>query len=480
MGPDGVLNVMSAEETKTYFHLFVSAVYFTPILGALLSDIWLGKFKTIVIFSIINCLGLFALVVDDTRLGLSTGLILIAIGSGFIKPCVSANVGDQFGKSNKHLLEKVYGWFYFSINFGAFFSYMLIPELLDKYGARVAFSVPAASMLLATIAFWMGRKKFVHVPAAGIGFIKETFSGEGIKAIGKLSIIYAFLAMFWALFDQGDSSWIIQADKMNRHWLGHEWLPPQIMAANPLMIMILIPIFSYAIYPAINKVFRLTPLRKISIGLFVAALAFVIPAWIETQISEVRYNDVPIGDIVLYGTSTNDLRIDFDSDAANGAAVGALLKAIQFNNSSEDPNTTSRTARITLYDGSGSSDDNDVTITVANSNDVPVISNVNVDNRNYNGGYLLIHRQANFTDNDTLSIDTNSDGDADITTGIGSRDKPSIGWLVLACLIITSAEVMVSITCLEFSYTQAPKKMKSLIMAMAPVSLQVPAISGSL
>jgi POT family proton-dependent oligopeptide transporter len=339
MGPGGVLNVMSDEETKFYFHLFVSAVYFTPILGALISDIWLGKFKTIVIFSIINCLGLLALVIDDTRIGLFTGLTLIAIGSGAIKPCVSANVGDQFGKTNKHLLAKVYGWFYFSINFGAFFSYMLIPELLDKYGARVAFSVPAASMLLATIAFWMGRKRFVHAPPGGIGFIKETFSGEGIKAIGKLSIIYAFTAMFWALFDQMDSSWILQANDMNRNWLGHEWLPPQIMAANPLMIMILIPIFSYAIYPAINKIFRLTPLRKISIGLFVAALTYVVSAWIETR--------------------------------------------------------------------------------------------------------------------------------------IGAGEKPSIGWLVLACLIITSAEVMVSITCLEFSYTQAPKKMKSFIMAVFLLSISL-------
>ena len=339
MGPDGVLNVMSPEEAKTYFHLFVSAVYFMPILGALLSDIWLGKYRTILIFAMINCLGLLVLVIDDTRMGLSTGLILIAIGSGAIKPCVSANVGDQFGKTNKHLLEKVYSWFYFAINLGAFFSYMLIPVLLDKYNPRVAFGTPAAFMLLATIAFWMGRKRFVHIPAAGIGFIKETFSGEGIRAIAKLCIIYIFIAMFWALFDQMDSSWILQANNMDLNWLGHQWLPPQIMAANPLMIMVLIPIFSFIIYPAFNKLFRVTPLRKISIGLFVAAAAFVVSAWIETR--------------------------------------------------------------------------------------------------------------------------------------IGAGQTPSVGWLILACLILTSAEVMVSITCIEFSYTQAPQKMKSFIMAVFLLSISL-------
>jgi POT family proton-dependent oligopeptide transporter len=50
MGPDGALNVMSAEESLTYFHLFVSAVYFTPLVGALLCDVWLGKYRTILAF----------------------------------------------------------------------------------------------------------------------------------------------------------------------------------------------------------------------------------------------------------------------------------------------------------------------------------------------------------------------------------------------------------------------------------------------
>ena len=53
---------------------------------------------------------------------LLAGLILICLGAGGIKPCVSANVGDQFGESNKHLLSKMFGWFYFSINAGSFIS----------------------------------------------------------------------------------------------------------------------------------------------------------------------------------------------------------------------------------------------------------------------------------------------------------------------------------------------------------------------
>ena len=276
---------MSAGDAKVWYHLFNSAVYFTPLLGAIIADAFLGKYKTIISLSIVYCLGHLALALDETRLGLTVGLTLIAIGAGGIKPCVSAHVGDQFGKTNGHLLSKIFAWFYFSINFGAFLSQIMTPVLLDRYGPHVAFGVPGGLMLLATIVFWMGRHKFVHIPAGGMGFIKETFSQEGLKIIGRLCLIYIFVAMFWALFDQSSSAWVLQADKMDRNLLGIEWLPSQIGAINPVMIMVFIPIFTWLVYPAINRFFPLTPLRKISIGFFIAVPSFLIPAWIEAQIN---------------------------------------------------------------------------------------------------------------------------------------------------------------------------------------------------
>ena len=118
-----------------------SAVYFTPLLGAIVADAFFGKYKTIVSLSVVYCLGHLALALDETRLGLAVGLTLIAIGAGGIKPCVSAHVGDQFGKSNGHLLTKIFGWFYFSINLGAFASQIMTPILLDRFGPHI-FGVP--------------------------------------------------------------------------------------------------------------------------------------------------------------------------------------------------------------------------------------------------------------------------------------------------------------------------------------------------
>lgn len=336
---DGTLAVMGQEQAKTWFHLFNSAVYFLPFVGALIADIWLAKYRTVIYFSLAYCIGFIAITVDQTRLGLGAGLVLMALGSGIIKPCVSANVGDQFGKTNKHLISKVYAWFYFSINLGATVSMFLCPYLLHRYSPMVGFGIPAVLMIIATATYWLGRKRFVHIPAAGLGFVKESFSGQGLRVIGRLSIIFVFVAMFFSLFYQSQSAWVLQAEKMNLRWLGFTWLPEQPQAINPFLIMVMIPLFSYVVYPAINKVFPLTALRKVGIGLFVTALSFVVPIWIETQIV--------------------------------------------------------------------------------------------------------------------------------------AGEKPSVGWQFVAYVALTAAEIMVSITCLEFSYTQAPKKMKSFIQALFLLSISL-------
>lgn len=337
LGAGGLLDPMKPDEAKGYFHAFVASVYFFPMLGAIISDGLLGKYRTIISLSIVYTLGCIALAADQTRTGLFAGLLLIAIGSGGIKPCVSAHVGDQFGTKNSHLLAKAFGWFYFSINFGSSFSTWFVPLWLEKYGAKVAFGIPAILMGAATFVFWLGRNRFIHIPPGGMGFVRETFSWQGIKSIASLFVIYLFVAVFWSLWDQSSGAWVLQAEKMDLNFLGYQLQAAQVQTANPVLILLFIPLFSYVIYPAIDKVFPLTALRKIGIGLWVTSLSFVVSALIEANIQA--------------------------------------------------------------------------------------------------GG------------------------------------KPSVWWQILAFVILSAGEIMVSITCLEFSYTQAPKKMKSLIMAIFFLSI---------
>ncbi|MEX2578674.1 MAG: POT family MFS transporter [Verrucomicrobiales bacterium] len=279
---------MGDAEATERFHHFVSLVYLTPLLGAFLADVFFGKYRVIVVLSIVYCMGHAALAImgmaGEETMWLGMGLWLIALGSGGIKPCVSAHVGDQFGSRNRHLIPRIFNWFYWSINLGAFLSTLLTPWLLEWYGPHLAFGVPGVLMALATIVFWMGRWKFVHIPPKGVGFFRELLSGTGLKAILKLSAIYVFVAVFWALFDQSGSSWVLQAENMDRNWLGIEWLPSQIQALNPILILTFIPLFAYVVYPLVDRVFTLTPLRKISIGLFLMVVSFLLVSIAQERI----------------------------------------------------------------------------------------------------------------------------------------------------------------------------------------------------
>jgi len=105
-------------------------------------------------------------------------------------------------------------------------------------------------MFIATFCFWLGRREFIHVPAAGKAFIKEVFSPTGMKSIMQMSVIFSFVMIFWSLFDQTASTWVFQSQDMNRKVFGFEVLPSQI----------------------------------IGIGLFITATAFAVSALIQEWI----------------------------------------------------------------------------------------------------------------------------------------------------------------------------------------------------
>lgn len=392
----------AADMATSTVHLFKTGVYALPMIGAIIADRFLSKYTTIIWLSLVYCLGHLVLsLTEGSIIGLTCGLTLIAVGSGGIKPCVSAHVGDQFGRSNWGYLEKVYQIFYFMINFGSFFAVWFIPLLQIWFGWSVAFAVPGILMFIATIVFYMGRKDFVHVPAkpggklgmldamssimlfltfgslfftasqpiwmvvcvsiscmiSGLllfsyrqklkkddGFLavsfymaREWFSdlvarkpvlvtasgrGSGMKEIGKISnqasrefgeeavegfkavlrimSVFIMVSIFWALFDQHASSWIRQAEMMNRtvnfpFWGTLELLPSQIPSLNPVMVMMLIPFWAYAVVPLLNKVgIIMTPLRKMSLGMGLASFSFVAVALLQAKIDNSAPGSVDI------------------------------------------------------------------------------------------------------------------------------------------------------------------------------------------
>ena len=280
------LQAISEAKSNEQTHMFVSLAYFTPIIGAIMADWFFGKYKVILYVSVIYCIGHLFLAKFDTDLTwFGYGLTLIAIGAGGIKSCVSANVGDQFDKTNEHLMSKVYGWFYFSINAGSVLSNIMIPILYDKYGASVAFGVPGILMALATLIFWLGRNKYIKVPPSGINFDLNKMK-EGLTAAGRVLVVFMFIPLFWALWDQNLSEWVLQAKHLDLNlWGDTSILAGQVQVANPIFLVSFLPIFTYLIYPFFEKIgVTPTPLRKIGIGLFLTGASFVIIAQVQDVI----------------------------------------------------------------------------------------------------------------------------------------------------------------------------------------------------
>ena len=149
------------------FHTFVMGVYFFPLLGGWVADRWLGKYPTILWFSLIysagqGCLAAF----PDDRHGFYAGLGLIAFGSGGIKPLVASFMGDQFDGRTKHLAKLVFDAFYWIINVGSFLASLTMPWFLRELGPRIAFGIPGALMLISTVVLFLGRRRYVMVAPA--------------------------------------------------------------------------------------------------------------------------------------------------------------------------------------------------------------------------------------------------------------------------------------------------------------------------
>ncbi|XP_067459736.1 solute carrier family 15 member 1 [Thunnus thynnus] len=333
------------------YHTFVALCYLTPILGAIVADSWLGKFKTIVYLSIVYAIGQVAMAVsaihditDSDRDGTPdnitlhvvlsmVGLFLIALGTGGIKPCVAAFGGDQFNDDQESQRRTFFSVFYLCINGGSLLSTIITPILRAQqcgiYSQQncypLAFGVPAALMLVALVVFIVGSGMYYKAEPQGnimmdvckcIGFaIKNRFRHRSdqypkrqhwmdwaeekydklliaqIKMVLKVLFLYIPLPMFWTLFDQKGSRWTLQATNLDGNFGLLVIQPDQMQTVNPILILTLVPIMDSLIYPLIKKCgLNFTPLKRMTVGMLLAATAFVCAAVVQIQID----NTLPV------------------------------------------------------------------------------------------------------------------------------------------------------------------------------------------
>jgi len=340
---DPSLSTVANARSSNLVHLFFSLVYFLPVLGGIIADWFWGKYKTILYLSIVYCIGHLLLALFLTNIsGFTIGLVCIALGAGGIKPCVTANVGDQFDDSNRHLISKAFGTFYFCINIGAFLSQLCIPYISSKFGYAWAFGIPGILMGIATIIFVSGRKKFVRKPPTGVkkeNFLAINFyalahlkdkkrgesvldiaknkyssdSVEGVKAVWRILVFFSVVPIFYTLYYQNTSEWILQAQKTNLQFLGIDWIAEQVQSSNGILILVFIPFFTFILFPFLErKGINVSPLNKFGAGFVVTIFCFIIIYWLQVQIDKglhpsvgwqfLAYVLLTIAEVLIYQT----------------------------------------------------------------------------------------------------------------------------------------------------------------------------------
>nr|XP_033802595.1 solute carrier family 15 member 2 isoform X2 [Geotrypetes seraphini] len=562
--------------STTVYHAFSGLCYFTPIFGAVIADSWLGKFRTIIYLSVVYVLGHLIKSIGaippvgdlTTHVALSmTGLFLIAFGTGGIKPCVSAFGGDQFEAEHAHERSKFFSIFYLAINLGSLISTFATPALRgdvkcfegDCYA--LAFGVPAVLMVVALVVFISGSSLYKKYPSKGnilgnvckcIGFALENRwkhrSGQypkrehwldwasekypnkliqEVKMVTRVLFLYIPLPMFWALFDQQGSRWTLQALRMNADFGGFSIKADQMQTLNPFLILLFIPVFDLGIYPLVKLCkFNFKPIRRMTVGMILAALAFAMAAILEVKLDESNMSE-PVAkesllqvlnlasepvevqikdsrsfsqaslkhqdpDYLKLPVKTENENFNFNmkyqgiySSCSHALSDRQAYSLIFYQNDTEPAcklvkDSTQKplkglAALRFINAGSEAAD-----ITLGNADFGSIAGNYGVsayhtlERGYYNHGKCRIGNNEfsldlgllDFGGSYTVILKQDSRGKIIIQK---SEDIPAnsihIAWQIPQYVLISAGEIMFSVTGLEFSYSQAPPSMKSVLQA---------------
>uniref|UniRef100_A0A8K9V3T7 Solute carrier family 15 member 2 n=1 Tax=Oncorhynchus mykiss TaxID=8022 RepID=A0A8K9V3T7_ONCMY len=557
------------------YHAFSSLCYFTPVLGALIADSWLGKFKTIIYLSVVYVLGHIVKSVGAIpSVGDSTihivlsmvGLILIAFGTGGIKPCVAAFGGDQFDEEHTNERRKFFSIFYMSINGGSVLSTLITPMLrgdVQCFGGdcyALAFGVPAILMVIALVVFISGSGMYKKSPPEGnilldvckcMGLaIKNRWKSSKydpkkkhwldwaedkyprrliheIKMVLRVLVLYIPLPMFWALFDQQGSRWTLQATRMNMAF-GSTFVlkPDQMQMLNALLILVFVPIFDMVVYPLIGLCrINLTPLKKMAVGMIFAALAFGSATLVEVNVTKTVVEPAPQGQCLLqvYNLAVSDVKLNIPGSNLFSQPIKSYEDPPAYQHIQLGGHNKTITMAVTqneiLYQCVQTFTEQKAYTLVLHSNGSEIVCQLATDNIhksekmeaylrfintrseavNITVGAVDFYVPADYGISPHNSVERKEYTNDKCTSGsqnflitLGLLDfgasytvilkgdpgeiilqkmedvkanNVHIAWQIPQYVLITAGEVMFSITGLEFSYSQAPANMKSVLQA---------------
>mmetsp|Transcript_33936 Transcript_33936/g.96157 ORF Transcript_33936/g.96157 Transcript_33936/m.96157 type:complete len:662 (-) Transcript_33936:13-1998(-) len=363
---------LTTSESALQVMLFSGTAYLTPLLGAYLADSLWGRYKTILVFSAIYCLGMVCMAAQAAIPALTPdpgeesstfqlvmlyiALYIIALGTGGIKPNVAAFGADQFDDHNPadvRSKKSFFMWFYFTVNCGSLLGTTVVVYVQESVSWSIGYAIPAMALFIAICCFLSGSPLYKHVQPAGSPFVRiyqvvvsailnqgsdeaseaeqggfseplihgvsepcaqvarglvhtdslrwldkaaepvaldsgrKKFSPkqvEEVKLVLRMLPVFLTTVIYSTVYAQFLTFFILQGDKMNRTFMGHQVPAASLTLFDTLSIIALVPAYEHLLMPCLRRLRRQpTMLQRIGWGMLVSMLAMLMAAWVECK-----------------------------------------------------------------------------------------------------------------------------------------------------------------------------------------------------
>ena len=369
---------IESESTDFYVNIFTALVYLTPLIGGYVADAYLGRYRTILLFIIIYAIGACTLSYstfvheynnNESSTIFVTSLLIVALGSGGIKPNVSTLGADQLENAHvaQSIIDRYFNYFYMSINVGAIISYTIIAYICQNVSFTIGFAIPAISIIVGTLVFYSGRQAYVHIQPSGsmisllIGILYYSYTlrnnaspnnhvpidahetdnidsssntattqhthftdvcrashggpytdsqVQDVQYLFRLMPFISLFILYWGIYSQMNTTFFNQGCLMNLNVAGIQFPIAALNLFDAGIIIIFVPLFDFYLYPFITNTLhiKLTTLRKIGAGFIVVSLAMACAAVVEISRLHKANNNEYIGASVCFkGMDTDSI-----------------------------------------------------------------------------------------------------------------------------------------------------------------------------
>ncbi|HUK33715.1 MAG TPA: peptide MFS transporter [Vicinamibacterales bacterium] len=229
----------SVAKVGQIYGAYTAGVYLMPVVGGLLADRLFGFGRAVIIGGVLMMFGHLLLGVEALPF-FYAGLVLLACGSGLLKPNVSTLVGNLY-RDRPELRDQGFNIYYMGVNLGAFVSPLTVAWLRQHYGWSVAFMSAAVAMLFSLITFitFRSRVAAADVKADATSTRATTLSrGEIRSRVITLLAIFGISLVFWIAFYQIFYTFTFWA----RDNTATSWSPETFQTFEPLGVILLTPL----------------------------------------------------------------------------------------------------------------------------------------------------------------------------------------------------------------------------------------------